>query len=96
MDSRSTPVGSSLLETALMVAAQENMSLRTVCRAPPFSCTSGAANLGVQALVRTSAEGDISLPSRRLGKCCDAPKSVSMGHPLGMSPPAGAFHNTFP
>eukprot|EP00971_Amphidinium_carterae_P249566 4953534-Amphidinium_carterae.1 len=72
------------------------MSLRTVCTLPPFSRTSGAANLGVQALVRTSAEGDISLPNCRLGKCCDAPKSVRRGQPLKMSPPTGTFHSTFP
>eukprot|EP00971_Amphidinium_carterae_P319406 6348076-Amphidinium_carterae.1 len=77
-----------------MVAAQANMSLRTVCSLPYFSRTSGAANLGVQALVWTSAEGDTSLPSCRLGKCCDAPKSVRSGQPLVMSPPHGTFHST--
>eukprot|EP00971_Amphidinium_carterae_P065668 1301595-Amphidinium_carterae.1 len=84
----------SLRETALMVAAQAKMSLSTVCSLPPFSRTSGAANLGVHALVRTSCEGDISLPSWKLSKRCDAPKSVSMGQPLKMSPPVRAFHNT--
>eukprot|EP00971_Amphidinium_carterae_P059361 1173560-Amphidinium_carterae.1 len=77
-----------------MVAAQANMSLRTVCRRPPLSHTSGAANLGVQALVWTSSEGEVALPSWKLGKCCDAPKSVSRGQPLRMSPPSGTFHST--
>eukprot|EP00971_Amphidinium_carterae_P260000 5158680-Amphidinium_carterae.1 len=70
------------------------MSLRTVCSLPCFSCTSGAPNLGVQALVWTSSEGDNSLPRCRLGKCCAAPKSVRSGQPLGMSPPHGTFHST--
>eukprot|EP00971_Amphidinium_carterae_P301635 5992827-Amphidinium_carterae.1 len=75
MDSRIAPVGSSLFEIARMVAAQANMSLRTVCSLPPFLCTSGAAKAGVQALVWTSSEGVIALPSCKLWKCCDAPKS---------------------
>eukprot|EP00971_Amphidinium_carterae_P210434 4175245-Amphidinium_carterae.1 len=72
------------------------MSLRTVCCFPPLSCTSGAANLGVQALVWTPSEGDISLPSSKLWKCCDAPKSVRRGQPVRMSPSTGTFHSTFP
>eukprot|EP00971_Amphidinium_carterae_P234929 4661867-Amphidinium_carterae.1 len=72
------------------------MSLRTVCSLPPFLCTSGAAKSGVQALVWTSADGEIALPNCKLGKCCEAPKSVRRGQPLRMSPFRGPFHSTLP
>eukprot|EP00971_Amphidinium_carterae_P249796 4957919-Amphidinium_carterae.1 len=73
-----------------------NLSLCTVCSLPPLSCTSGAANFGFHWLTQTCAEGDSSLPSFRLGKCCDAPRSVRSGQPLDMSPPNGTFQSTFP